>query len=313
MFDVFFLQQVLNGLSVGLVYALVAIGFTLIFGVLNVVNFAHGEIYMLGAFAGLVALTTAGPPLLAVVLLVLAVGAALGFGLERLAFRPFRRFRDEASLKSKAVREATLLSSLAVSIIVRELTEKFLGADMQVVPVRFRLQEPILLEDLGVSGPLRDLVIIDGQLWILGAAIAMFAGLQLVLHRTRIGLSIRAVAANPLGAQFVGINANRTVIATFAIGSALGAAAGLLIGLYTADIQPHMGFAPGVKAFVAMVMGGLSSIPGAVICAILLGVAESVATEFISQGWAEMIAYAALLIVLLLFPQGLFGGGRERV
>lgn len=313
MFDVFFLQQVLNGLSVGLVYALVAIGFTLIFGVLNVVNFAHGEVYMLGAFAGLVALTTAGPPLLAVVLFVLAVGAFLGFGLERLAFRPFRRFRDEASLKSKAVREATLLSSLAVSIVVRELTEKFLGADMQVVPVRFRLQEPILLEDLGVTGALKDLVIIDGQLWILGAAIAMFAGLQLVLHRTRIGLSIRAVAANPLGAQFVGINANRTVIATFAIGSALGAAAGLLIGLYTADIQPHMGFAPGVKAFVAMVMGGLSSIPGAVICAILLGVAESVATEFISQGWAEMIAYAALLIVLLLFPQGLFGGGRERV
>ena len=148
---------------------------------------------------------------------------------------------------------------------------------------------------------------------VLDIAIAMFAGLQLVLHRTRIGLSIRAVAANPLGAQFVGINSNRTVIATFAIGSALGAAAGLLIGLYTADIQPHMGFAPGVKAFVAMVMGGLSSIPGAVICAILLGVAESVATEFISQGWAEMIAYAALLVVLLLFPQGLFGGGRERV
>lgn len=313
MLDVFFLQQVLNGLSVGLVYALVAIGFTLIFGVLNVVNFAHGEVYMLGAFAGLVALTTAGPPLLAVVLLVLAAGAFLGFGLERIAFRPFRRFRDEASLKSKAVREATLLSSLAVSIVVRELTEKFLGADMQVVPVRFRLQEPILLADLGITGPLQDLVIIDGQLWILGAAIVMFAGLQWILHRTRIGLSIRAVAANPLGAQFVGINAGRTVVATFAIGSALGAAAGLLIGLYTADIQPHMGFAPGVKAFVAMVMGGLSSIPGAVICAILLGVAESVATEFIAQGWSEMIAYAALLIVLLVFPQGLFGGGRERV
>lgn len=311
--DVFFLQQLINGLSVGLVYALVAIGFTLIFGVLNVVNFAHGEVYMLGAFAGLILLVSLGPPLLAAVLLVLAVGAMLGFGLERIAFRPFRRFRDEASLKSKAVREATLLSSLAVSIVVRELTEKFLGADMQVVPERFRLQEPILLEDLGVTGPLAELVIIDGQLWILGAAIAMFGALQWVLHRTRIGLSIRAVAANPLGAQFVGIDTNRTVIATFAIGSAMGAVAGLLIGLYTADIQPHMGFAPGVKAFVAMVMGGLSSIPGAVICAILLGVSEAVATEFFAQGWSEIIAYAALLIVLFLFPQGLFGGGRERV
>lgn len=313
MFDVFFLQQVLNGLSVGLVYALVAIGFTLIFGVLNVVNFAHGEIYMLGAFAGLLLLTTLGPPLLAAVLLVLAVGACLGWGLERIAFRPFRRFRDEASLKSKAVREATLLSSLAVSIVVRELTEKFLGADMQVVPERFRLQEPILLGDLGVTGPLAELVIIDGQLWILGAAVVMFGGLQWVLHRTDIGLSIRAVAQNPLGAQFVGINTGRTVVATFAIGSAMGAVAGLLIGLYTADIQPHMGFAPGVKAFVAMVMGGLSSIPGAVICAVLLGVSESVATEFIAQGWSDIIAYAALLLVLVVFPQGLFGGGRERV
>jgi branched-chain amino acid transport system permease protein len=311
--DIFFVQQLVNGLAVGTVYALVAIGFTLIFGVLNVVNFAHGEVFMLGAYAGLVAIVVLAPPILAVVLLVIAIGALLGLGLERIAFWPFRRFRDEASLKSKAVREATLLSSLAVSIVVRELVEKTAGGDMQIIPERYRLQEPILLADYGIPAPLGDLVLIDGQLWIMGAAAAMFALLQVILYRTKTGLAIRAVAANPLGAQFVGIDANRTVLATFAIGSLMGAVAGLLIGLYTADIQPHMGFAPGVKAFVAMVMGGLSSIPGAVVCAILLGLAEAVATELFAQGWSELVAYAALLLVLLFFPTGLFGKGRERV
>jgi branched-chain amino acid transport system permease protein len=302
--DIFFLQQLLNGLSVGLVYALVAIGFTLIFGVLNVVNFAHGEIYMLGAYAGLLVIATGAPPFLAVILAAAAAGAFLGFGLERLAFKPFRRFRDEASLKSKAVRESTLLSSLAVSIVVRELTEKIAGADMQVVPVKFRLQEPIAIGEL---------IVVDGQLWILGAAVAMFAALQFILFRTRVGLSIRAIASNPLGAQMVGINVDRTVIATFAIGSLMGAVAGILIGLYLADIQPHMGFGPGVKAFVAMVMGGLNSIPGAVVCAIFLGVSEAVATEFIAQGWSELVAYFFLVVTLVFFPTGIFGGGRERV
>ena len=140
----------------------------------------------------------------------------------------------------------------------------------------------------------------------------MFALLQWVLFRTRIGLSIRAVASNPLGAQFVGIDTNRTIIATFAIGSLMGAVAGILIGLYTTNIQPSMGFDPGVKAFVAMVMGGLSSIPGAVICAIFLGLAESVATQFFAQGWSDVIAYLGLLLTLVFFPTGLFGQGRER-
>ena len=124
MFDIFFVQQLVNGLSVGFIYALMAIGFTLIFGVLNVVNFAHGEIYMIGSYAGWLSITMFAPPLFVVILVAMAIGALCGFGLERIAFWPFRRFRDEASLKSKAMREATLLSSLAISIIVRELAEK---------------------------------------------------------------------------------------------------------------------------------------------------------------------------------------------
>ncbi|MCS6920312.1 MAG: branched-chain amino acid ABC transporter permease [Elioraea sp.] len=305
-FDIFFVQQLINGFSVGLVYALVAIGFTLIFGVLNVVNFAHGEIYMIGAYAGLLAIVFLAPPWVALLMLVLAAGIVSGVALERAAFKPFRRFRDEASLKSKAMRESTLLSSLAVSIVVRESVEKIFGADMQAIPRAYAdaMQEPISLGELAVA---------SGQIAILAAAILMFAALQWILTRTDIGLSIRAVAANPLGAQYVGVNVDRTVIATFAIGSGMGAVAGILIGLYQGTIFPAMGFAPGVKAFVAMVMGGLNSIPGAVICAIVLGLAEAVATEFFGQGWADLVAYVFLVLTLVFFPTGLFGAGRERV
>jgi branched-chain amino acid transport system permease protein len=141
----------------------------------------------------------------------------------------------------------------------------------------------------------------------------MLLGLQLLLTRTRIGLSIRAVSNNPLGAQYVGVNVDRTIVVTFAVGAMLGAAAGILVGLYYGAIFPAMGFVPGIKAFVAMVMGGLSSIPGAVIAAIVLGLAEGLATAFVASGWSDMVAYAFLLLTLVFFPQGLFGAGRERV
>ncbi len=303
MFDAFLVQQLANGLSLGLVYALMAIGFTLIFGVLNVVNFAHGEIYMLGAYAGLLFITSTAPPLFAVLLFVLAVGAALGFSLERIAFRPFRRFRDEASLKSKAIREATLLSSLALSIVIRELVEKFFGASMQTIPQEYLLMTPIEIGPISFS---------SGQFVIFGLSVVMLAGLYFLLFRTRIGLSIRAVANNPMGAMYVGLNTERTIVATFVIGSMMGAVAGLVVGLYQGSIFPSMGFTPGVKAFVAMVMGGLSSIGGAVVCALILGMAEALTTTFVAQGWGDMVAYLFLLITLVFFPTGLFGGGRER-
>ena len=303
MIDIYFVQQIINGLSVGLVYALIAIGFTLIFGVLNVVNFAHGEVYTIGAFAGLMLITWIAPPVLAIVLMVLAAGAFVGIGLERLAFRPFRRFRDEASLKSRAMREATLLSSLAVSITAREVMNLAFGSQMQTIPHAYLLQRPIVFGRLSIT---------VGDLVIFGASSLMLASLQFMLFRTRIGLSIRAVSNSPLGARYVGIDTDRAIAATFAIGSMLGAAAGILVGLYDGMITPQMGFAPGIKAFVAMVMGGLSSIPGAVICALILGVSESVATEFLASGWKDLVSYSFLIVTLVFFPQELFGVGRER-
>jgi branched-chain amino acid transport system permease protein len=300
----YYLQQLAIGLSVGMVYALMAIGFTLIFGVLNVVNFAHGEVYTIGAFAGLMLITAAAPPFAAVVLAVFAVGALCGVGLERLAFRPFRRFTDEASIKSRAMREATLMSSLALSIVAREAIELVFGSQFQTVPLDLLLNEPIRL------GPV---TITNGDVIIFVTSAIMLIGLQWVLRHTRVGLSIRAVSNNPLGARYVGIDIDRTILWTFAVGSAMGAVAGILVGLYYGAIFPAMGFSPGVKAFVAMVMGGLSSIPGAVLCALIIGVSEALSTIFVASVWQELVAYAFLIVTLIFFPRGIFGGARERV
>lgn len=297
------IQQFVNGLSVGMVYALMAIGFTLIFGVLNVVNFAHGEVFTIGGFAGLVIIMTLAPALPIVLLIVLFVGALAGFCLERVAFKPFRRFQDEASLKSRAMRESTLLSSLAISIVIRESIRHIFGSEMQTIPQQYLLQHPIPLGSLSFS---------SGQLIILAVSLIMMVFLQILLYRTRIGLSIRAISNNPLGAKHVGLNMDRSIIATFAIGSMLGAIGGILVGLYYGAIFPMMGFNPLVKAFVAMVMGGLSSIPGAVICALILGVSECVSTEFIPSGWTDLIGYSFLLITLIFFPRGIFGTASER-
>ena len=304
MIDPYYLQQLAIGLSLGMTYALMAIGFTLIFGVLNVVNFAHGEVYTVGAFAGLVLISALAPPMMAVLFIALAAGAAAGFTLERLVFKPFRRFTDEASLKSRAMRESTLLSSLAVSIIVREGLEIAFGSHMQSPPVQYLINTPVRVGSV---------VLATGDFIIFGVSAAMLIGLQYLLTRTRVGLSIRAVSNNPLGAKYVGIDTDRTIIMTFVVGSMMGAAAGILTALYYGAIFPAMGFVPGIKAFVAMVMGGLSSIPGAVICALILGVSESMATAFLSSGWADMVAYGFLILTLIFFPSGLFGAGRERV
>lgn len=304
MIDLYYVQQLVIGLSQGMIYALVAIGFTLIFGVLNAVNFAHSEVYTVGAVAGLFLIGASSPPLAAVILLVAVVGALAGLGLERVAFKPFRRFADEASLKSRAMRESTLMSSLAVSIIVREGLELAMGSQMQPVPANYLLNTPIVFAGI---------TIVSGDIVIFGVSAVLLVGLQLLLKKTRMGLAIRAVSNNPLGAKYSGINVDRTIVSTFVLGSLMGAVAGLLVSLYYGSVYPSMGFAPGIKAFVAMVMGGLVSIPGAVACALILGVAESMATTFMPSAWADMVPYLFLIVTLVFFPCGLFGGGRERV
>ncbi len=294
------LQDLVNGISAGLSYGLIAIGFTLIFGVLNAVNFAHGEITMLGAFAGLMAALALAPPLIGLILFVAAVGALLGCGLERIAFRPLRRARDEASLKSRILRESKLL---AVGIMAREGAEIAFGGDMQPIPAALMINDPI---------PWGDIVFARGDFIILAVTAAMLGALQFLLLRTRIGLSIRAISNDLIGALYSGVHADRVIPATFAVGSAFGAVAGLLVGLYYGTIFPYMGFAPMLKAFVAMLMGGLTSIPGAVACALLIGLSESFALEAISSRWVPIVPYGLLLVTLVVFPAGIFSRQADR-
>lgn len=297
------LQDLVNGISAGLGYALLAIGFTLIFGVLNAVNFAHGVIYMLGAFAGLLIALAFAPPLIVIILLVAAIGGLLGCGLELVAFRPLRKGRDEASLKSRVLRESTLLSSLAVAITARELMEIGFGGYMQTIPQKFMINDPI---------PWGQVVFAKGDFIIFGATCIMLAILQFVLLRTRIGLSIRAISDDLIGALYSGVKADRVILWTFAVGSSFGAVAGILVGLYYGTIFPYMGFAPMLTAFVAMLMGGLTSIPGAVGCSLLIGIAQSYSLEVMSSRWTSIVPYVLLLVVLMVFPRGIFNRQTDR-
>ena len=196
-----------------------------------------------------------------------------------------------------------MLSSLAVGIIVREGAEIVFGGDMQPIPERFMINDPI---------PWGDIVFARGDFIIFAATCIMLGALQLLLLRTRIGLSIRAVSNDLIGALYSGVNADRVILATFAIGSAFGAVAGLLVGLYYGTIFPYMGFAPMLKAFVAMLMGGLTSIPGAVACALLIGLSESFALEVISSRWVPIVPYVLLLVTLVFFPNGIFNQQTDR-
>lgn len=303
MLDTFILGQLAVGASVGMTYSIVAIGLTLIYRVLSAVNFAHGEVYTIGAFTTLIAATTLKLPLWAIVPLVLVVGAVAGWGIERAAFRPFRKFTDEASLKSRAVREATLLSSFALGLVVRETLDQIYHGEWLAIPQEYLLNTPIAFAGMHLS---------VGELSIAAVSIVMLLALQYLLHRTRIGIAIRAVSSNLVGAQFSGIDINRVIVAVFIVGSLLGAVAGMVVSLAYGNVQSFMGLTVVIKAFVAMVIGGLTSLPGAVIAGVLIGLAEATAGIFLPSAWTEMVAYVLLLLTLLFLPQGLFARRQSR-
>lgn len=298
MIDTFVLGQLAIGFSIGMTYAIVAIGLTLIYRVLLAVNFAHGEVYTLGAFATFIGATLLQLPLWAVVPTVVAVGAVAGVAIERVAFRPFRKFTDEASLKSRAVREATLLSSFAIGMVMRESLDQVFHGEWLALPQEYLLNQPLVVGGLSLSA---------GEVAIGVISLVMLAGLQWLLHHARIGIAIRAVSSNLVGAQFAGIDINRVVLAVFVVGSVLGTVAGAVVSLAYGNVQSFMGLTVVIKAFVAMVIGGLTSLPGAVAAGILIGMTEAAAGVFMPSAWTEMVAYAMLILTLLFLPRGLFG------
>jgi branched-chain amino acid transport system permease protein len=200
------------------------------------------------------------------------------------------------------VREATLLSSFAIGLVVRELIDQVFHGEWLAIPTEYLLNEPFELAGVSLS---------IGELAVAAISIGMLIALQWLLLRTRIGIAIRAVSSNLVGAQFSGIDINRVVLAVFVVGSILGAVAGMVVSLAYGSVQSFMGLTVVIKAFVAMVIGGLTSLPGAVAAGLLIGVAEAAAGIFMPSAWTEMVAYAMLILTLLFLPRGLFAARRR--
>jgi branched-chain amino acid transport system permease protein len=289
-------QQLVNGIAWGSIYALIALGYTMVYGILRLINFAHGDIYMVGAFAAyyLARLLHAGgpepSPLLAAAVLLgsMVICAALGVAIEFFAYRPVR----------KSSRLTALITAIGVSLLLENLGIRLFGADPKFFP---QLVAPttITLAD-GV-------VVTNHQIFVVVISLLLMVALTLFVHKTRTGKAMRAVAFNRDAASLMGIPVNRIITITFAIGSALAAAAGVLVALTNPKIEPLMGIMPGVKAFVAAVLGGIGSIPGAVIGGLLMGVSEYLVVGYVSSTYRDAIAFIILILVLLVKPAGLLG------
>nr|WP_315989282.1 branched-chain amino acid ABC transporter permease [Desulforamulus aquiferis] len=290
-----FLQQLINGVSLGSIYALIALGYTMVYGIVQLINFAHGDVYMVGAYLGFFATAILGWSFLPALLMSMFVCACLGVTIEKLAYKPLRM----------APRIAALITAIGVSL--------FLGYGMMLlVGPQVRTFPQVLTE---VQWKLfGSITVTNRQVIILVVTIALMLLLQYIVHKTMIGKAMRAVSHDKQAAQLMGINVNNTISATFAIGSSLAAAAGVLVGIYYNAINPLMGIMPGLKAFVAAVLGGIGIIPGAMTGGFLLGIVEAMVSGYGKSLYRDPVAFIILIIILIVKPAGLFGKNiREKV
>jgi len=291
-----FLQQMVNGVTWGSVYALIALGYTMVYGILRLINFAHGDVYMVGAFAayflaralGVGTIQSASPLMAALVLLgSMVICAALGMVIELLAYRPVRR----------SSRITALITAIGVSLFLENAGILLFGADPKFFP------QVIAPRTLSVGGVL----VTNHQITVVLVSIVLMVALTLFIHRTKTGKAMRAVAFHRDAASLMGIPTDRIITYTFALGSALAAAAGFLVGLTNPKIEPLMGIMPGIKAFVAAVLGGIGSIPGAMIGGLLMGISEYMVVGYLSSTYRDAIAFVILIVVLLIKPAGILG------
>ncbi|MEQ2006502.1 MAG: branched-chain amino acid ABC transporter permease [Limisphaerales bacterium] len=286
-----FAQQLINGLSLGAIYALIALGYTMVYGVLRFINFAHSDVFMVGSFAGFYIGRGMPKESFATGFLALAgamvVCALLGVTIERLAYRPLRN-------RSKLT---VLITAIGVSLLLENLGQFIFGAAPKAFPTLFPVHT------FNVAG----LVLGSNQLVVLVVALALLGALQYIVLRTKVGTAMRAVSFNPQAASLVGINNDRIISFTFALGSALAAAGGILYSLNYQAIDPLMGVIPGLKAFVAAVLGGIGNIPGAALGGLLLGVVETFVNGSRFSTFTDAIAFAILIGILLFRPAGLLG------
>ena len=282
-----FWEQLINGLTLGSSYALIALGYTMVYGIVQLINFAHGEIYMFGAFVGLF-LVMAGIPILIALLGAMIFCMLLGMLVERVAYRP---------LRGKSSRLSALISAIGVSIFLSTLMALYRGTNTTRYP-----------EILGSSTfNLGSIQVSSLQIIILVVSAFLMVGLQVMIQKTRLGKAMRACSQDLEASALMGINVNRVISATFAIGSALAAAGGVMVGIYYNAVWPYMGTMAGMKAFAAAVLGGIGSVPGAMIGGLSLGVMEIMGVAYLSSSYKDAIAFAILILVLIIRPQGLMG------
>jgi branched-chain amino acid transport system permease protein len=281
-----FIQQIINGLTIGGIYALIALGYTMVYGILRIVNFAHGDVFMVGSFLGMILLRN-GLPLFVAFPLAAVLTAVMGVVIERLAYRPIRI----------ADRLAVLISALGVSIILQNLVQILWGTETKPfnAGVPFRIYT---FHNLTVSGI---------QIFVLLLSCLLMIVLYLVVKHTKLGVAMRATSHNLNNAKLMGINTDRIISFTFAIGSALACLAGSLVGIYYDAVYPVMGYSAGLKAFAAAILGGIGSIPGAMLGGFIIGIVENLGTAYISSGYRDAFAFIILILTLILKPSGILG------
>ncbi|MCM3317642.1 branched-chain amino acid ABC transporter permease [Rummeliibacillus stabekisii] len=288
------LQQLINGISLGSIYALIALGYTMVYGIIKLINFAHGDVFMIGAFIGFFAISRWELGFFPALLLAMVVCALLGVFIERVAYKRLRN----------ATRIAALITAIGVSLLIEYTTIFFRGAQPEAYP---NVVSSKTFQFLGAQISMQSIM-------ILSVSIVLMLILQFIVHKTKIGKAMRAVSHDVEAARLMGINVDNTISVTFAIGSALAGAAGVIFGVYYTKIDPLMGIIPGVKAFVAAVLGGIGIIPGAVAGGMVLGVVETVVSALGFSSWRDAAAFIILILILIFRPSGIFGKNtREKV
>ena len=280
-------QQLINGVSLGSIYALIALGYTMIYGIIKLINFAHGDIYMVGAYIGFFAITVCQLSIFPALLISMAVTACLGMLVEKLAYKPLRH----------APRISILITAIGVSFFLEYTSMYF------VTPTPRTFPSVMGATSFDIGG----FVINGQQVFIFAITIVLMALLTYIVQKTKVGKAMRAASFDTETAQLMGVDSDKIISLTFCIGSALAAAAGVLVGIYYNTIDPLMGIMPGLKAFVAAVLGGIGILPGAVVGGIVLGVVEALVAGFLSSTFRDAAAFAILILVLLIKPSGLFG------
>lgn len=293
-----FFQQIINGVAIGGIYALVALGYTMVYGVLKLINFAHGELFTIGAYLGFTLLFSLGLATMAapiaiglVMFIVFVIVACTGVVLERIAYRPLR----------KVNRLSAVVSALGASIFLQNAIMLIYGGNFYVYPETFF---PLLsLDVFGIQISFMRFIVIFISFFLMIA-------LYFFVNKTSIGMAIKAVSIDQITARLMGINVNRIISLVFFIGAGLGAIAGVMVGMYYGQISFTMGWLYGLKAFTAAILGGIGNIPGAMLGGLLLGITETLAASYFSIGWKDAIAFFILIMILIIRPTGLLG---ERV